>query len=149
MWCRYAPRQVKEFQALKIEGKMVKALTEAVAAGYSTPARRATGLHACADALASLCKLHGDTAVGDFCSEKRLNGLGVAVKQVQGIDNLPAKCKTQLIRIQKVIDRRRGDAGLDSASRRKRKRQGTGAATGEPSKANEKANKVSKKPGKT
>lgn len=139
---------MKEFQALKIEGKMVKAVTEAVAAGYSTPARRATGLHACADALAGLCKLHGDTAMGDFCSEKRLNALGAAVKQVQGIDNLPARCKTQLIRIQKVISRRRGDVRLDGAGRQKRKRQGTGAAADEPSKAEEKASKVSKKPAK-
>lgn len=140
---------MKEFQALKIEGKMVKAVTEAVAAGYSTPARRANGLHACADALASLCKLHGDTAMGDLCSEKRLNGLGVAVKQVQGIDNLPAKCKTQLVRVQKVMDRQRGDVGPDGASRQKRKRHGTAAAADTPSTAQEKASKVPKKPAKS
>lgn len=101
----------------------MKAVTEVVAAGYTNNARRLSGLHACADALEGLCKLHTEAAVGEFCPEKRLNALRVAIKQVQGIDDLPAKCKTQLQRVQKVLDRQRGDVGLG-----KRKRKGDGAA---------------------
>lgn len=128
MWlrfCRYAPRQVEAFKALKMEGKMLKAVTEAVAAGYTNMGRRLGGLQACADALEGLCKLHGGAAMTEISSEKRLNALRAAIKQVEGVDDLPAKCKTQLQRVKKVLEGNRGDAG---SGRRKRKRQGDGAA---------------------
>eukprot|EP00892_Ulva_mutabilis_P000043 jgi/Ulvmu1/10039/UM059_0089.1 len=139
---RYAPRQVEEFKALKMEGKMVKAVTEAVAAGYTSTGRRLGGLQACADALEGLCRLHGGAAMKDICSEKRLNALQAAIKQVEGIDDLPPKCKTQLQRVKKVLDGSRGGGG---AGRRKRKRQGGGTGGNLSANANEKENSQSKK----
>lgn len=122
---RYAPRQVDEFKALKMEGQMLRAVTEAVAAGYTNAGRRLGGLQACADALEGLCRLHGGAAMTEICSEKRLNALRAAIKQVEGMDDLPAKCKTQLQRAKKILQRQQTDM---TSGRRKRKRQADSAA---------------------
>jgi hypothetical protein len=88
---------------LKLEEKVLHAVCHAVSAGHASMPRRADALQHAAGLFEGLHNLNGKSNPEQFCSSKQLRTLQVAIKQVEGLDDISGRCTAQLKRLRNLL----------------------------------------------
>lgn len=101
--CRLCAKRKEVIRGMKLEDQVALVLCHAVSAGYSNMPRRAEGLHDAAGLFDGLLMIHDRADPSTYCSSKHLKTISLALKQVEGLDGLTAKCKAHITRLNSLL----------------------------------------------